>query len=243
MLVNNAGVAHYKQLVDLPAEELGELLRRERLLALTTWAQTAARGMIERGRGAIVNFASLLGFSDAAVLPFFPKLGYLRFDEGLRHHVPAAYWRKGLGGTGVKVQVVCPGVDRTEFHSRQDIDMTNGLEWEAPDVVQASVLALGAQRSCVSPAWRTCRHSHPSRCGSRRRLLQATGHAELAPALSGRVTRAILCLSRARSAAPVVCGNHTRTQTAIPAVAPTDCRLKKSQRSFLLQVHAARNGQ
>jgi len=63
LLVNNAGVAHHRQFRDLGAAELRELLDVN-VLARTTQAHTAAPGMVARGKGAIVNFASMLGFSD-----------------------------------------------------------------------------------------------------------------------------------------------------------------------------------
>ena len=140
ILVNNAGVAHYKPLLDLPVAELRELLDVN-VLALTNQAQTAAQGMVERGRGAIVNYASMLGFSDAANLPFFPKRVIYASTKAyviMFSRLLAAE----LEGRGVKVQVVCPGVVRTEFHSRQAIDMTNVPRMEAHDVVQASLSAL-----------------------------------------------------------------------------------------------------
>ena len=140
LLVNNAGVAHYKQFRDLTAAELRELLDVN-VLALTTQAHTAAHGMVARGRGAIVNFASMLGFSDSAALPFFPK----RVVYASTKSYVIMFSRllaEELAGTGVKVQVVCPGVVRTEFHSRQAIDMTNVPRMDANDVVQASLGAL-----------------------------------------------------------------------------------------------------
>ena len=49
-----------------------------------------------------------------------------------------------LRGTGVRVVVVCPGIVRTEFHSRQGRDMSQVPRLEAEAVVQASLVALDA---------------------------------------------------------------------------------------------------
>ena len=182
MLVNNAGVAYYKQLLDLPVEELRELLDVN-VLALTNQAQTAAHGMVERGKGSIVNFASMLGFSDAAALPFFPK----RVVYASTKAYVILFSRllaDELEGTGVKVQVVCPGVVRTEFHTRQGIDMTNVPRMEAPDVVQASLAALERGEVVCIPGLEDAT-AVARRDGAQAALLQAAGQAELAERYRG----------------------------------------------------------
>ena len=177
LLVNNAGVAHYKRLVDLPPGELRELLDVN-VLALTTQSHSAAAGMVKRGKGAIVNFASMLGFSDAAALPFFPK----RVVYASTKAYVIMFSRllaEELAGTGVKVQVVCPGVVRTEFHSRQEIDMTNVPRMEAPDVVQASLAALERGEVVCIPGLEDPT-AVTRRDGAQAEMLQAVGQAELA---------------------------------------------------------------
>jgi short-subunit dehydrogenase len=47
-------------------------------------------------------------------------------------------------GTGVRVQVVCPGMVRSEFHSRQGLDMSNVPRMEPDRVVAASLADLAA---------------------------------------------------------------------------------------------------
>jgi len=84
-----------------------------------------------------------------------------------------------LEGTGVKVQVVCPGVVRTEFHSRQDIDMTNVPRMEAPDVVQASLAALERGEVVCIPGLEDPT-AVTRRDGAQAEMLQAVGQAELA---------------------------------------------------------------
>ena len=178
MLVNNAGVAHYKEFRDLSASELRELLDVN-VIALTTQAHTAAQGMVARGRGVIVNFASMLGFSDSASLPFFPK----RVVYASTKSYVIMFSRllaEELAGTGVMVQVVCPGVVRTEFHSRQAIDMTNVPRMDANDVVQASLGALARGEVVCIPGL-----EDPSVLSTRdvaqSELLQVAGKPDLAP--------------------------------------------------------------
>ncbi len=47
-----------------------------------------------------------------------------------------------LAADGIKVQVVCPGVVATEFHSRQGVDLSAFPRMSAEDVVTASLRGL-----------------------------------------------------------------------------------------------------
>jgi uncharacterized protein len=47
-----------------------------------------------------------------------------------------------LEGTGIAVQVLCPGVVATEFHERQGLDLRSVPRMTAPDVVTASLRGL-----------------------------------------------------------------------------------------------------
>ena len=97
--------------------------------------------MVARGSGAIINVASLLAFSGAARAPHLPqravyaatKAFLVTFTEVLAAE---------LVNTGVNVQVVCPGVVRSEFHSRQGIDMSQVPRMEPDQIVSASLYDL-----------------------------------------------------------------------------------------------------
>jgi uncharacterized protein len=140
LLVNNAGLAHYMPFARLPNEQARELIDVN-ALAPVLLTRAVVPGMIERGRGGIVNVASLLAFSGAARAPHLPqrvvyaatKSFLVTFTEILAAE---------LEGTGVKVQVVCPGVVRSEFHSRQGIDMSQVPRMEPDQIVSASLFDL-----------------------------------------------------------------------------------------------------
>jgi uncharacterized protein len=140
LLVNNAGLAHYMPFAQLPAESARELVDVN-ALAPVLLTRAVIPGMVERGRGAIINVASLLAFSGAARAPHLPqravyaatKAFLVTFTEILAAE---------LAGTGVKVQVVCPGVVRSEFHSRQGIDMSHVPRMEPDRIVTASLSDL-----------------------------------------------------------------------------------------------------
>ena len=140
LLVNNAGVAHYMPFAQLPVERARELVDVN-ALAPVLLTRAAIPGMVARGRGAIINVASLLAFSGAARAPHLPqravyaatKAFLVTFTEILAAE---------LAGTGVKIQVVCPGVVRSEFHSRQGIDMSQVPRMEPDQIVMASLSDL-----------------------------------------------------------------------------------------------------
>jgi short-subunit dehydrogenase len=140
LLVNNAGVAHYMPFAQLPVERARELVDVN-ALAPVLLTRAVIPGMVERGRGAIINVASLLAFSGAARAPHLPqravyaatKAFLVTFTEILAAE---------LADTGIKIQVVCPGLVRSEFHSRQGIDMSQVPRMEPDQIVTASLTDL-----------------------------------------------------------------------------------------------------
>ncbi|MEV6643137.1 SDR family NAD(P)-dependent oxidoreductase [Amycolatopsis sp. NPDC051371] len=143
LLVNNAGVAHYMPLADLPAAKARELVK-VKVLAPTMLARAAVAGMRERGRGTIVNVAGMIAFSGPAPHSQMPRRAV--YAGSLAHLVTLSQTLSAeLEGTGVRVQVVCPGVVATEFHERQGLDLSAVPRMSAADVVTASLrgLALG----------------------------------------------------------------------------------------------------
>jgi len=140
ILVNNAGLAHYMPFAKLPPDQARELVDVN-ALAPVLLTRAAIPGMIERGTGSVINVASLLAFSGAAREPHLPqravyaatKAFLVTFTEILATE---------LEGTGVKAQVVCPGVVRSEFHSRQGLDMSQVPRMEPDQIVTASLADL-----------------------------------------------------------------------------------------------------
>jgi short-subunit dehydrogenase len=140
MLVNNAALAHYKPFVGLPAREAQELVQLN-VQAPVLLTQAILPGMVARGQGAVVNVASLLAFSGAWDEPFLPKRTVYAASKSFLvtfTHILAGELRD----TGVRAQVLCPGVVRTEFHSRQGMDMSEVPRMEPASVVEASLQDL-----------------------------------------------------------------------------------------------------
>lgn len=138
MLVNNAGVAHYMPVSQLPADKANELVQ-VKVVAPTMLIRAAVPGMIERGAGTIINVAGMIAFSGPA-----PRAqGRAVYAGTLAHLVTMTQaLHEELESEGVKVQVVCPGIVATEFHERQGIDVSAIPRMSAADVVMASLRGI-----------------------------------------------------------------------------------------------------
>ena len=147
MLVNNAGVAHYMPVSQLPAHKAHEVVH-VKVVAPTMLIRAAVPGLIERGDGAIVNVAGMLAFSGPAPnaqgrAVYAGTLAYLVAMTQALH--------EELRSEGLKVQVVCPGVVATEFHERQGIDLSAVPRMSAADVVTASLRGLDLGEVVCAP--------------------------------------------------------------------------------------------
>jgi short-subunit dehydrogenase len=149
LLVNNAGVAHYMPLAGLPASKAAELMN-VKVLAPTMLARATVAGMQERGAGTIVNVAGMIAFSGPAPRSQMSRravyAGTLADLVAMSQTLSAE-----LEGTGVAVQVVCPGVVATEFHERQGLDLSAVPRMSADDVVTAGLRGLQLGETVCAP--------------------------------------------------------------------------------------------
>lgn len=149
MLVNNAGVAHYKPLAELPAAQARELVH-VKVVAPTMLTRAALPGMLTRGSGTIINVAGMIAFSGPAGSSVLPRravyTGTLASTVAMSQTLSAE-----LDGTGVRVQVVCPGVVATEFHTVQGMDLSAVPRMSADDVVTASLRGLELGEVVTAP--------------------------------------------------------------------------------------------
>jgi short-subunit dehydrogenase len=97
--------------------------------------------MAGRGSGVVINIASLLAFSTAANASFLPKRAVYAASKSFLVTFSRLIDAE-VSGHGVRVQVVCPGVVRTEFHTRQGMDISQIARMEPEDVVAGSLSDL-----------------------------------------------------------------------------------------------------
>jgi short-subunit dehydrogenase len=140
MLVNNAGVAHYMPIADLPPDKARELVH-VKVVAPTMLIRAAVPGMVARGAGTIVNVAGMIAFSGPAQQAQLPRRAV--YAGTLAHLVAMTQvLHEELKPEGLRLQVLCPGVVATEFHVRQGLDLSAVARMSAEDVVTASLRGL-----------------------------------------------------------------------------------------------------
>jgi uncharacterized protein len=150
LLINNAGAGQGKPFLAAdPAALLGQHdLNVTAVLQLT---RAVLPGMVQRGHGAVVNVASMLGLVTGSGSTYTAEKAWVTvFTEGLAGT---------LAGTGVRALVLCPGFVRTEMHERAGLDVgrREGLMWlDAERVVDECLadLARGKVVSVPSPQYK-----------------------------------------------------------------------------------------
>ena len=120
LLINNAGFGHRDTYLKVPISAEVTMLRVhcEAVLRLSS---AALPNMIARGRGGVINVASVGAFFARGTYTA-SKAWAVSFSESVA---------QDLADSGVRVMALCPGWVRTEFHERAAIDISSvpGFMW------------------------------------------------------------------------------------------------------------------
>ncbi len=151
VLVNNAGFGIPQSFTAVTWERQREFLM-SMAVAPCGLAYSVIPGMVERGRGAIVNVSSLAAFSPGvAGNSLYPGVKSLmvKFSQSLDAEYRAA---------GLKVTAVCPGFVRTEFADQAGIAEIMKHErrtpWQtAEEVAEGTIRANEAGKVVFIPGW------------------------------------------------------------------------------------------
>ena len=148
VLVNNAGFGHQADFATSPRERMVGMVRLN-VEAVVDLTSRYVAGMVERGRGSVINIASTGSFQPLPGSAVYgaSKAFVLSFSEAVRTE---------LRGTGVGVTAVCPGPVKTEFTDVAGMpgveDRTPGAFWmSAEDVARHAVDGAEKDRRVVVP--------------------------------------------------------------------------------------------
>jgi short-subunit dehydrogenase len=149
LLINNAGFGTTKFFHQEPFE-LQEKMVSAHILAHMKIIYAILPAMIKRGSGMIVNVSSSGAFlpSPKTVTYSGTKAFLIAFTESLHME---------LEGTGVQVQVTCPGLTRTDMHVRLGIPDDSAVDWgpfqwiSPQEVVECSLRCLKKKKVVCIP--------------------------------------------------------------------------------------------
>ena len=122
--VNNAGVSLIKLFTDVSDEEMSRVFGVN-LIGATVAAREAAKGMISRHSGNIINIGSVWGRAGASC-----EVVYSASKAGLEGLTKAL--AKELGPSGIRVNCIEPGVIDTEMNSELGEEDLKALCEETP---------------------------------------------------------------------------------------------------------------
>lgn len=110
MLVNNAGLGATAKLVDSDPQALDDMINLN-VLALTRLTRAIAPAMVARGKGTIINIASIVAVAPELLNGVYgaSKAYVLALTQSMQHE---------LGDKGIRVQAVLPGAIGTPFWDR-----------------------------------------------------------------------------------------------------------------------------
>ncbi|MFI9339000.1 SDR family NAD(P)-dependent oxidoreductase [Streptomyces althioticus] len=190
LVVNNAGINGYGTFAEVDPDLLTRVVNVN-VVALTALTRAAVPGMLARGRGAVINVASLLAFAGDLPPDPLPRRAVYAGTKGYAVTFTRTLAAE-LAGTPVRVQVVCPGLTATEFHLGAGDTPVSGERrvhddggMPAADVVTASLAGLEAGEVVCVPGLtdaeavaRLAGAELDLRAGSGRRLASRYGNAE-----------------------------------------------------------------
>jgi len=136
LLVNNAGFAQYGLFWRNDTQTMLEMLQVN-MIALTYLCRLFMPAMVERGRGAVLNVASMAAFQPGPLMAgyYASKAYVLSLSEAMANECK---------GTGVRVTALCPGPTRTRFEQRAGLDLSRLFKW----------VPVSDARSVAAHGWR-----------------------------------------------------------------------------------------
>jgi 2-deoxy-D-gluconate 3-dehydrogenase len=148
ILINNAGIQIRHKCEDFPIEDWDRVLETN-LTAVFDLCQRAGRVMLQKGRGKIINIASLISFSGGLTIPAYAaaKGGVAQITKSLANE-----W----ASRGINVNAIAPGYMDTEMNTALKnnparynslMDRIPAGRWGVPEDMKGLTLLLSSAAS------------------------------------------------------------------------------------------------
>jgi short-subunit dehydrogenase len=146
-LVNNAGVGTHTALLDSDVDRM-EAMVRLNVTAPMRLAYAAAPGFVARGRGTIINIASIVAITPETLNGVYggSKAFVQAFSASLHHE---------LAVKGIRIQSVLPGATATDFWETGGLPLDHlpeSIVMRAEDMVDAALVGLDRGETTTIPA-------------------------------------------------------------------------------------------
>ncbi|MDF3932073.1 SDR family NAD(P)-dependent oxidoreductase [Pseudomonas citronellolis] len=147
LLLNNAGVAINGTLVDTDLDRLESMIELN-VIAVARLAGAAAKAFSARGRGTIINVASVLALAPELFNGSYSGTKAFVLNLSLS-------MQQELAASGVRVQAVLPGATRTEIWDRSGAGIEHlpeAMLMEVGHMVDAALAGLAQGEAVTIPA-------------------------------------------------------------------------------------------
>jgi uncharacterized protein len=146
-LLNNAGLGASSPLLESDPDQIEKLIQLN-VIALTRLTQAVAPSFVARGKGTIINIASIVALAPELLNGSYSgsKAYVLNFTLSLHQE---------LAPKGIRVQAVLPGAINTDFWDISGLPISNlPKEWvmSADDLVDAALAGLNAGELVTIPS-------------------------------------------------------------------------------------------
>jgi short-subunit dehydrogenase len=147
LLVNNAGVGATRALVDSDVDSLDGMIQLN-VTALTRLARAAAAAFVARGKGSIINIASIVALAPELLNGTYAatKSFVLTLSQSLNHE---------LGPKGVQIQAVLPGATSTDFWNVAGVPVEHlptEIVMDAEEMVDAALVGFDNKELVTIPS-------------------------------------------------------------------------------------------
>ncbi|MBE2247732.1 MAG: SDR family NAD(P)-dependent oxidoreductase [Candidatus Competibacteraceae bacterium] len=151
VLINNAGFFFFSEVVLVPVEKASRMIQLH-IHTTSLLCVLMGRHMKERGKGYIMNVASIASYKDFPGIAFYAATK--KFIRGFTRSL-----RTEMKYYGVKVTALCPGATATNLYDPNVIDVKKGMRWgimmTAAQVAQSGIRGMYCNKSVVVPGFLT----------------------------------------------------------------------------------------